>query len=103
MKAIKFGDDGYKVNEATALIDSGSSCIVVPDIYFEWILTLLIENWGFSYTILSDRKIYVDNCQADYTVFSKAISKLPTIYFLIGDYWYQSDPWDYVLSSSTSC
>jgi hypothetical protein len=70
MKAIKFGDDGYKVNEATALIDSGSSCIVVPDIYYEWILTLLIENWGFSYTILSDRKVYVDNCQADYTVFS---------------------------------
>lgn len=98
MYGIRFGDDTdeeYKVSEEEAYIDSTSSCIVVPDRYYFWLLTKLYDDWGMDYTSDNGSNIYLDNCVISFT--------LPTLWFLIGDYWYEALADDYILTDSDQC
>lgn len=49
--AIRFGDeDIYEVHGEEAFTDSGTSCIIVPSRYFEWLYDRLRYDYGMSYT-----------------------------------------------------
>lgn len=98
MYGIRFGDStdqAFNVDEEEAYIDSTSSCIVVPDRYFFWLLKKLATDWGISYTSDNGNNVYLDSCTDAFT--------MPTLYFLIGEYWYEALVDDYVLTNNDQC
>lgn len=93
---VGFGDmrqNSYEIS-ADVLFDTGSSCILVPDAYYFWFLEKLGDK-GMAY--------YSDNGSRPYLQDCSVLADLPIIYFLIGGYWFQADPLDYVLPNSFTC
>ena len=58
--------------------DSGTSCIIVPNKYFIWLLDRLRYDFNLSYSSTNTEDILVDCSVKDI---------LPTIWFLFGGYW----------------
>jgi hypothetical protein len=81
IKGIGFGDkeeNAYRIN-SKALLDTGTSCIVVPSYYYSWFMKKLAEQ-GVTYYSDNGSRPYLQDCS------DRAL--LPTIYFLIGGYWF---------------
>jgi len=81
IEGIRIGDDdAYKVEAATAIIDSTSSCIVMPSDYYFWLLDKLFEDYGMSFTSKNGSNVYLSSCLVSF--------ELPMLYFLVNGYWY---------------
>jgi hypothetical protein len=81
IRGIGFGDmneNAYRIR-SQGLLDTGTSCIVVPSYYYSWFMDKLVEK-GMAY--------YSDNGSRPYLQDCSDLSLLPTIYFLIGGHWF---------------
>ena len=94
--AIKFNEDAiYELGGHEAgFTDSGTSCLIVPNQYFEWLYERLRYDYGMQYTSENMQQIYLNACDSD------TISSLPIIWLLFGGYWFQTDPEDYIIEFS---
>lgn len=95
---IRFGDeeaDSYGLHGEKAITDSGTSCIIVPDRYYDWILERLRYDFDMTYTSTNTQNIYLDTCLQ--------IRSLPKISLLFGGYWFEADASDYVVRRGSEC
>lgn len=93
VEGIRFGDSveqAYSVTKMKAFTDSGTSCLIVPNDYFNWIIDNLEE-----YT---DKGLTVG-----YYVACSERTKLPSIWLLYGGYWFEVRQEDFVTESKGNC
>ena len=65
IEGIRFGDseeDSYGLHGDQAFTDSGTSCLIIPDRYFDWVLDRLRYDFDMSYTSTNTKSIYLDSC-----------------------------------------
>ena len=79
----------------TGIFASGTTCITVPDQYYFWMLSILVSDFGMSYTSSFGEEIFLTSCVQQFN--------LPKLYFLIGGFWFQSDPTDYIYPLDDKC
>ena len=96
LQGIRFGLlDEFSVDKAKAIIDSTTSCIVIPSKYYLWVLQKLFDDYGMSFTSFNGENVFLDSCLLTFD--------LPSLYFLVGGYWYQADPADWIVISDDRC
>ena len=52
----------YELHGEEAFTDSGTSCLIVPTQYFEWMYDRLRYDFGMSYTSDNMSRVYLDSC-----------------------------------------
>jgi len=88
MTGIKIGDKRYSIPTAKVMTDTGTTCAYVPSSLYS----------ALEYVVLKQVRVKGYDAQG-YPYFACAdIPKLPVIEFLIGGYWLQMLPDDYVVS-----
>ena len=79
----------YRFEKTKAFTDTGTSCIIGPQDYIQWILNVLIDMLGSSQS--SSKWGTVFDCSE--------VSNLPSFYLLFGDYWFEVMPEDYTVAT----
>jgi hypothetical protein len=98
VSGIRFGSteaNTWGLDPLNGILASGSTCITVPDVYYSWVLEILVNEFGMSYSSNLGEQIFLTSCVNQFT--------LPKLYFLVGSYWYQADPTDYVYVLDEKC
>ena len=92
VKGVRFGsDDAYSVGQHTALIDSSQARIEMPQEYFHWFLSKMKSDYGMTYTSQDAVDVMLTSCTVSFD--------LPTLFFALGDYWYEVSLEDYVITT----
>jgi|LauGreDrversion4_2_1035121.scaffolds.fasta_scaffold1215710_1 hypothetical protein len=58
-------------------------------------LSILVSDFGMSYTSNLGEEVFLTSCVQKFN--------LPKLYFLIGGFWFQSDPNDYIYTLGDKC
>ena len=82
----------YKIAKAKASTDSGTSCIVGPTEYLNWIISHLVSMLS-TYTMHS-KWGFVFQCAEKYL--------MPSFYLLVGDHWFEVRADDYIVQITAS-
>ena len=69
----------YKIDQARAIADTGTSCIMGPSLYLDWIMSHLLS--------LMTSYAFDDNYGYLFSCYEK--DWMPSFYLLVGDYWFE--------------
>jgi len=91
-----FEETSYSLESAKALTDSGTSCVYMPANYYDEILKEI--------KAMSDDPSQVEiSYEGDIIVDCSIRNKMPTVSFLLGGYWMEMIPEDYIVEYDGFC
>lgn len=64
LQGIRFGDsDSFALaSDDQAILDSGTTCLYVPQKYFYWLLEKLRKDYGLQYQMTIDQVVSLSDC-----------------------------------------
>ena len=67
----------------------------MPYQHFEWLVTKLKDEYGMEYTSVNGENLVLNSCTVMFG--------LPSVFLMLGDYWYEVRPEDYILVIDGLC
>ena len=62
---MRFGledSNAWALDSMVGVFATGSTCITVPELYYFWVLDVLVQDFGMNYTSNLGEEIYLTSC-----------------------------------------
>ena len=92
IRGVSFAGEEFIIEEDIAITDTGTTCVYMPDRYYDHFMSHVFKDIHKVETSLGDNYI---RC--------RDVEKLPTVEFNLGYYWLQMLPEDYAIADSYYC